>query len=152
MRFPSPQPCWPGYGKRAVACGSVLRVALNQANAVTGRVAARPVGKHAPPRDANQHGFFGPLICSDLRWFACVLQCFPKIGKAWFAVICRVQINANQRIEKLRKRELANQVICIDLHPIYRFHTPRKCSQLLIFSYILMVLWWFSCKWRHTFS
>ena len=32
----------------------------------------------------------------------------------------QVQISAHQGIEKLRKRELANQLIYIDLHPICR--------------------------------
>ena len=32
-------------------------------------------------------------ICSDLRWFACVLYRFSKVDRVWFAVICRVQIS-----------------------------------------------------------
>ena len=51
--------------------------------------------------------FFEGVICSDLRWFARVLQCFLKVGRLWFAVICRVQIScksaqisASKRVEK----------------------------------------------------
>ena len=37
--------------------------------------------------------FLRLVICTDLQWFACVLQCFLKVGRLWFAVICSLQIS-----------------------------------------------------------
>ena len=69
--------------------------------------------------------FLGGVICSDLRWFARVLQCFLKVGRLWFAVICgtqirrkSVQINVPESIEK---QGFANHVICGDLRLSWLF-------------------------------
>ena len=107
MRFPSPQPCWPGYGKRACqfidcAAGVVSTELARPGGCLVALATGEGGGHHGPlpvhaPSGCKSASFFQwffeGVICSDLQWFARVLQCFLKVGRLWFAVICRVQIS-----------------------------------------------------------
>ena len=60
------------------------------------------------------------MICSDLHAFYNLFESQPGVIVNDLQGANQVQINTNQSTETRRENQLANQVICVDLHPICR--------------------------------